>query len=675
MKKRILALLIAIMTVALAVPFSAIAVLADDGQTTVTSIEIEAVKPADGVEADISEIIVLSVNGDEDLAENITFMSNRLYWAEVPSLDPSDWGGNWSKFTGTFEEGSFYSLHFALQSDLSVAESCEITVTDPSGDIWWEDTVASQESTFVSADAVIQAEAASEIVSSIEITLDQEITPVAGQPTPIYQLMNMDVAVNGSTSKSSMIYDIYFDWYFSDVPFEYDEGEKFSSFLVWGGYYYNYELYVELDGFNYFAEEVAVKINTPTKVYELTIDGYEDCCYFYGYIHFEEKTEGEPMKSVGDVDITVGKLTEGMRADELVINVGNENVKYVPGYDDDYDAVSGYYLFNYTDDDTLEADDVIEKGKVYEITLCIESKSGYTLADFSRTYENVRINGLDPYFVEYRNFPMKEYIRVIATLPYILDNGQPIPTPSMNYAGYADGAKISDVTVGVTSSALELEAPMFPGEHMLYEVEGDEDEYIEKHEKFTLPVYLNVAPGFLVDGITKDMFIMNGLKPKFLWLDYSWSEDCPRIGLLYELPVFHEYGTEWNRDGINHWHECSCGAKDGIAAHSDANGDQKCDVCAADFTVTAPGNTPGNTPGDPNGDKDGICAGAIVGIIVGAAIVLGGGGFALYWFVLKKPTVPTDPVPGAEKQIPEETPEAQAPEDTDEENADEKEKN
>ena len=172
---------------------------------------------------------------------------------------------------------------------------------------------------------------------------------------------------------------------------------------------------------------------------------------------------------------------------------------------------------------------------------------------------------------------------------------------------------------------------------------------------------------------------MNGLKPNFLWLDYSWSEDCPRIGLLYELPVFHEYGTEWKRDGINHWHECSCGAKDGIAAHSDANGDQKCDVCAADFTVTAPGNTPGNTagntPGDPNGDKDGIGAGAIIGIIVGAAIVLGGGGFALYWFVLKKPTVPTDPVPGAEMQIPEETPEAQAPEDTAEENADEEEKN
>ena len=26
-------------------------------------------------------------------------MANRLYWAKVPSLDPSDWGGDWTKFT------------------------------------------------------------------------------------------------------------------------------------------------------------------------------------------------------------------------------------------------------------------------------------------------------------------------------------------------------------------------------------------------------------------------------------------------------------------------------------------------------------------------------------------------------------------------------------------------
>ena len=157
---KIFALLLAVLMVVAIIPFSAITAFAADDPITVTSIEIEAVKPVDGVEADISEIIVLSANGDEDLAEKITFMSNKLYWAEVPSLDPSEWGGNWSKFTGTFEEGSFYSLHFALQSDLAVAESCEITVTDPDGETWWSGDIASQDATYVVVDAVVEAGAA-----------------------------------------------------------------------------------------------------------------------------------------------------------------------------------------------------------------------------------------------------------------------------------------------------------------------------------------------------------------------------------------------------------------------------------------------------------------------------------------------------------------------------------
>lgn len=30
----------------------------------------------------------------------------------------------------------------------------------------------------------------------------------------------------------------------------------------------------------------------------------------------------------------------------------------------------------------------------------------------------------------------------------------------------------------------------------------------------------------------------------------------------------HSYGSAWKSDGSNHWHECSCGAKSGTAAHS-----------------------------------------------------------------------------------------------------------
>ena len=57
-----------------------------------------------------------------------------------------------------------------------------------------------------------------------------------------------------------------------------------------------------------------------------------------------------------------------------------------------------------------------------------------------------------------------------------------------------------------------------------------------------------------------------------------------------------------------------------------------------------------DTPDNPTDDKDGLGAGAIIGIVVGVLAVLGGSGFALYWFVLKKkPTDPTDPTTPVEE--------------------------
>ena len=131
---------------------------------------------------------------------------------------------------------------------------------------------------------------------------------------------------------------------------------------------------------------------------------------------------------------------------------------------------------------------------------------------------------------------------------------------------------------------------------------------------------------------------MNGLKPKFLWLGYSWSEDCPQICLIYELPVFHEYGSEWKNDATNHWNECTCGDKTNVASHADTNADGKCDTCAYDIPANTPDTTPDTTP-DPtpdSDDKDGLGTGAIVAIVVGSVLVVGIGGFAIFWFVIKK---------------------------------------
>ena len=82
-------------------------------------------------------------------------------------------------------------------------------------------------------------------------------------------------------------------------------------------------------------------------------------------------------------------------------------------------------------------------------------------------------------------------------------------------------------------------------------------------------------------------------------------------------------------------------------AYTDSNNDGKCDTCEYQMTNGGgntetpdnPNNTPdnpNNTPDDPSDDKDGLGAGAIVGIVIGSVAVAGVGGFALFWFVIKK---------------------------------------
>ena len=74
------------------------------------------------------------------------------------------------------------------------------------------------------------------------------------------------------------------------------------------------------------------------------------------------------------------------------------------------------------------------------------------------------------------------------------------------------------------------------------------------------------------------------------------------------------------------------------AAHIDGNGDNKCDTCDYAMPTHNP-DDPGTTPpanNPPTDDDGGLGTGAIVGIVIGSALVAGVGGFALFWFVIKK---------------------------------------
>lgn len=41
----------------------------------------------------------------------------------------------------------------------------------------------------------------------------------------------------------------------------------------------------------------------------------------------------------------------------------------------------------------------------------------------------------------------------------------------------------------------------------------------------------------------------------------------------------HSFSKAWKHDDTNHWKSCVCGAKDSVAAHTDTDGNLKCDTC------------------------------------------------------------------------------------------------
>lgn len=70
---------------------------------------------------------------------------------------------------------------------------------------------------------------------------------------------------------------------------------------------------------------------------------------------------------------------------------------------------------------------------------------------------------------------------------------------------------------------------------------------------------------------------------------HVFDADCDEICNLcsYVRSVSHSFGSEWLSNATNHWHACACGEKDSIGAHTDADRNLLCDVCAYNLPVTS----------------------------------------------------------------------------------------
>ena len=152
--------------------------------------------------------------------------------------------------------------------------------------------------------------------------------------------------------------------------------------------------------------------------------------------------------------------------------------------------------------------------------------------------------------------------------------------------------------------------------------------------------------------------MVNGNSAYYTCTCGQWFSDAEAENLIANhdsviiIAPGHSHGATWEKDATNHWNECSCGDRTNIGAHVDENSDGNCDVCGwvdPNFTPVVPGpgeggqggSTPDNTPDatEPESANEGLSGGAIAGIAVGStvgAIALGAGGFAIFWFVIKK---------------------------------------
>ena len=153
---------------------------------------------------------------------------------------------------------------------------------------------------------------------------------------------------------------------------------------------------------------------------------------------------------------------------------------------------------------------------------------------------------------------------------------------------------------------------------------------------------------------------------------------CTTCNTAYGNTAAHVHSSEWQKNADEHWNECSCGDKGNVAAHADANSDGKCDACEYVMATITPeennpnhdaddtdkptednGNSDDNPADDanesdeadkdvedesqsndeaeaPSDDKSGLGVGAIATIVASSVVILGLGGFSIFWFAVKK---------------------------------------
>lgn len=160
-----------------------------------------------------------------------------------------------------------------------------------------------------------------------------------------------------------------------------------------------------------------------------------------------------------------------------------------------------------------------------------------------------------------------------------------IKAVKLTLGNYAVGKKASDISVkiitpdvvdfsyGDTYRCYDEDGVALGGSYVLCYLEGETvkrlgaDELIKEGVEYFLEVHIKSDEGYTFLGLKEENVTLDGTAGVAMFMQPNnavYSFMLTPLGASHT----HTYGTEWKSDAYKHWHECSCGDKADVAAHS-----------------------------------------------------------------------------------------------------------
>lgn len=251
----------------------------------------------------------------------------------------------------------------------------------------------------------------------------------------------------------------------------------------------------------------------------------------------------------------------------------------------------GYW---YSDESCYSDGDVrfstFEKGGRYRYSVKLQAKDGYTF-DSNSSDENITLNGLNGASLPFGSWVIVMDDGKTCLIKYgtYLRPGQAVEKIDFNARiNFVAGDKPSFMTSAV-NPFIDLDHERWDAndgsgygitssDYWNERYNGKLITEFEAGKSYTYGVYFKISDlgmeeGYRFDKNTK--LYINGeeitLRPDQISMDND-GETIWFMNVLTMTPTAdghtHNYGTEWKYDETNHWHECSCGDKSDLTAHS-----------------------------------------------------------------------------------------------------------